>query len=45
MKQFIINLIGSIIIIFAFIYDLIFDRDIKKLNNVDPTNMYNPEDL
>ena len=45
MKQFIINLIGSIIIIFALIYDFIFDKDIKKLDNVDPTNTYNPEDL
>ena len=45
MKQFFINIIGFVVILFVFIYDLLFNKDIKKLNNPDPDNIYNPEDL
>lgn len=45
MKRFFINLLGSIIIVIVFIYDMIFNKDIRKINNPDPMNVYDPEDL
>lgn len=45
MKKVFINVIGFIVLIGAFIYDLLFDKEIRKLDNPDPINIYNPEDL
>lgn len=45
MKQFFVNLVGSVILFFILIYEFIFDKEIRKLDNPDPTNMYDPEDL
>lgn len=45
MKQFIINLVGSIVILIIFIRDLLFDKEIRKLNNPDSANIYDSEDL
>ena len=31
--------------IIFFVHDMFFDEDIKKVNNLDPDNIYDPEDL